>query len=99
MSEDLIDTKFLVNYTKNNQNEIIKKPLRLLVKKSLENYLLNLDNTKYINNLYPLILSELEQPLLDVIMQYTRGNQTKAALIMGINRSTLRKKLKKYGMN
>ncbi|QCI16637.1 DNA-binding transcriptional regulator Fis [Buchnera aphidicola (Aphis craccivora)] len=99
MPENLIDKKFLVNFTKDNQNKVIKKPLRLLVKKSLENYLLNLDNTKYINNLYPLILSELEQPLLDVIMQYTRGNQTKAALMMGINRSTLRKKLKKYGMN
>ncbi|QFQ32567.1 DNA-binding transcriptional regulator Fis [Buchnera aphidicola (Aphis fabae)] len=99
MPENLIDTKFLVNDTKNNQDKFIKKPLRLLVKKSLENYLLDLDNTKYINNLYPLILSELEQPLLDVIMRYTRGNQTKAALMMGINRSTLRKKLKKYGMN
>ncbi|ALD15338.1 Fis family transcriptional regulator [Buchnera aphidicola (Aphis glycines)] len=97
MSENLIGTKFLVNYTKDNQN--IKKPLRLLIKKSLENYLLHLDDTKYINNLYSLILSELEQPLLDVMMQYTRGNQTKAALMMGINRSTLRKKLKKYGMN
>ncbi|SBV61465.1 hypothetical protein KM92CIT3_150010 [uncultured Citrobacter sp.] len=32
-------------------------------------------------------------------MQYTRGNQTRAALMMGINRGTLRKKLKKYGMN
>ncbi|MCZ4216698.1 hypothetical protein N2S64_21545, partial [Escherichia coli] len=31
--------------------------------------------------------------------QYTRGNQTRAALMMGINRGTLRKKLKKYGMN
>lgn len=99
MSENLIDTEFLVNLTKDNQDKMIKKPLRLLIKKSLENYLLNLDNIKYINNLYPLILSEFEQPLLDVIMQYTRGNQTKAALILGINRSTLRKKLKKYGMN
>ncbi|MDU6453813.1 MAG: helix-turn-helix domain-containing protein [Enterobacter hormaechei] len=40
-----------------------------------------------------------EQPLLDMVMQYTRGNQTRAALMMGINRGTLRKKLKKYGMN
>ncbi|RND30066.1 helix-turn-helix domain-containing protein, partial [Vibrio parahaemolyticus] len=39
------------------------------------------------------------QPLLDTIMQYTRGNQTRAATMMGINRGTLRKKLKKYGMN
>ncbi len=38
-------------------------------------------------------------PLLDMVMQYTRGNQTRAALMMGINRGTLRKKLKKYGMN
>jgi Fis family transcriptional regulator len=34
-----------------------------------------------------------------MIMQHTRGNQTKAANMMGINRGTLRKKLKKYGMN
>ena len=99
MSEHLTETKFLVNYINDNQDKVTKKPLRLLIKKSLENYLLNLDSSKYIDNLYPLILSELEQPLLDVIMQYTRGNQTKAALMMGINRSTLRKKLKKYGMN
>ncbi len=32
-----------------------------------------------------------EQPLLDMVMQYTRGNQTRAALMMGINRGTLRK--------
>ena len=31
-------------------------------------------------------------------MQYTRGNQTRAATMLGINRGTLRKKLKKYGM-
>ncbi|MCT8265622.1 Fis family transcriptional regulator, partial [Proteus terrae] len=42
---------------------------------------------------------EVEQPLLDMVMQYTRGNQTRAAQMMGINRGTLRKKLKKYGMN
>ena len=41
----------------------------------------------------------VEQPLLDMVMQYTRGNQTRAAQMMGINRGTLRKKLKKYGMN
>ena len=31
-------------------------------------------------------------------MQYARGNQTRAALMMGINRGTLRK-IEKYGMN
>ena len=52
-----------------------------------------------VNDLYELVLAEVEQPLLDMVMQYTRGNQTRAALMMGINRGTLRKKLKKYGMN
>ena len=51
------------------------------------------------DSVYELVLAEVEQPLLDMVMQYTRGNQTRAALMMGINRGTLRKKLKKYGMN
>ena len=54
---------------------------------------------KPLRDLYELVLAEVEQPLLDTIMQYTRGNQTRAATMMGINRGTLRKKLKKYGMN
>ncbi|EOT7035549.1 DNA-binding transcriptional regulator Fis, partial [Citrobacter freundii] len=56
-------------------------------------------NGQDVNDLYELVLAEVEQPLLDMVMQYTRGNQTRAALMMGINRGTLRKKLKKYGMN
>lgn len=98
MLEEPIKKEFLVVSTTNSQNQIVKKPLRESVKKSLKYYLLSL-NGKYVNNLYELALAELEQPLLDMVMQYTRGNQTRAALMMGINRSTLRKKLKKYGMN
>ena len=44
------------------------------------------------------VLAEVEHPMLDMVMQYTRGNQTRAANMLGINRGTLRKKLKKYGM-
>ncbi len=43
--------------------------------------------------------TEVEAPLLEEVMTYTRGNQTRAAIMMGINRGTLRKKLKQYGMN
>jgi Fis family transcriptional regulator len=49
--------------------------------------------------MYDLVLSEIEAPMLEEVMQYTRGNQTRAANLLGINRGTLRKKLKKYGMN
>lgn len=75
-----------------------QKPLRDSVKLALKNYLAQL-NGQEVTELYELVLAEVEQPLLDTIMQYTRGNQTRAANMMGINRGTLRKKLKKYGMN
>ena len=45
------------------------------------------------------VLAEVEHPFLDMVMQYTRGNQTRAANMLGINRGTLRKKLKQYGMS
>lgn len=84
--------------TVTSQDQITKKPLRDSVKTSVKNYLAQL-NGKEVNNLYEMVLAELEHPLLDMIMQHTRGNQTRAANMMGINRGTLRKKLKKYGMN
>lgn len=48
---------------------------------------------------YDLVLSEMEAPLLQAVMEYTRGNQTKASVMLGLNRGTLRKKLKRYGIN
>lgn len=72
--------------------------LRESVKQSVSNYLAQL-NGQDPTDLYELVLSEVEAPLLDEVMTYTRGNQTRAANMMGINRGTLRKKLKKYGMN
>ncbi|BDY03334.1 MULTISPECIES: DNA-binding transcriptional regulator Fis [Ferrimonas] len=72
--------------------------LRDSVKRAVSNYFAQLDGQEA-SEVYEMVLCEVEQPLLDIIMQYTRGNQTRAANIMGINRGTLRKKLKKYGMN
>ncbi|MBV2130762.1 DNA-binding transcriptional regulator Fis [Rheinheimera sp. SM2107] len=68
------------------------------VQKAVANYLQQL-NGQDVNDLYELVLSELERPLLEEVMKYTRGNQTRAANLMGINRGTLRKKLKQYGMS
>jgi|GEM_PF-49472 len=81
----------------NAQSQVTNKPLRDSVKQALRNYLAQLDG-QYVNDLYELVLAEVEHPMLDMIMQYTRGNQTRAANMLGINRGTLRKKLKKYGM-
>ncbi|UAA38924.1 DNA-binding transcriptional regulator Fis [Paraneptunicella aestuarii] len=75
-----------------------QKPLRDSVKQAVNKYLKQLNNHEDIDNLYELVLAEVEAPLLEEIMTYTRGNQTRAATMMGINRGTLRKKLKHYHM-
>jgi len=49
-------------------------------------------------DLYRLVLAEVEAPLLEAVLKYTRNNQTLAATVLGLNRGTLRKKLKRYGM-
>jgi Fis family transcriptional regulator len=68
------------------------------VKQAVNKYLKQLDNTD-IENLYELVMAEVEAPMLEEIMTFTRGNQTRASIMLGINRGTLRKKLKQYGMN
>lgn len=98
MFEQRVNSDVLTVPTVNAQDQVTQKPLRDSVKIALKNYLAQL-NGQDIDDLYELVLAEVEQPMLDMIMQYTRGNQTRAATMMGINRGTLRKKLKKYGMN
>ena len=73
------------------------EPLRQHVKKALENYFSHLDGHDPVD-LYDMVLEEIEIPLLEVIMSYTKGNQSKAAILLGISRGTLRKKLKQYHM-
>lgn len=74
-----------------------KQTLRECVSSSLTEYFDKVDHDN-ISNLYDLVLSEVEAPLLQTVMQHTRSNQSKASAMLGLNRGTLRKKLKKYGM-
>lgn len=73
------------------------QPLHDSVRQSLENYLSKL-NGQWPSNLYELILGEVEAPLMEAVMEYTRGNQSRAAIVLGLSRGTLRKKLKMYGL-
>lgn len=50
-------------------------------------------------NLYNLVVSNVEKPLLLYVMNYAEGNQSKAAEILGLNRNTLRKKLKTHNID
>ncbi|WP_276605961.1 DNA-binding transcriptional regulator Fis [Natronospirillum operosum] len=71
--------------------------LRDSVETAMNNYFQNLDGQD-VNNVYQMVLSEVEAPMLEVVMRYTRDNQTRASQILGLNRGTLRKKLKQYGL-
>jgi len=71
--------------------------LRSSVETSLRHYLKKLDGQRPFD-LYDLVLREMEIPLLRLVMEYVQGNQCKAARLLGINRGTLRKKLKKYSI-
>lgn len=88
------------NYTQatgNDETPQRQQTLRECVKSSLAAYLAKVDHEN-ISELYELVLSEVEAPLLETVMHHTRSNQSKASAMLGLNRGTLRKKLKKYGM-
>jgi DNA-binding protein Fis len=51
-----------------------------------------------LENMHELIISKVERPLLVQILRRVGGNQVQAAKILGINRNTLRKKIKLYGI-
>ena len=68
------------------------------VNQSLQQYITTLDGQTPAN-LYNLVLAEVEKPLLEMVLKLTNGNQSKAAIILGISRGTLRKKMAIYGLN
>ncbi len=83
--------------TDNMPTEQERQTLREYVEIAMKDYFDQLDGQPVVD-LYELVVSEVEAPLLEAVMAYTRGNQTKASIALGLNRGTLRKKLKKYGM-
>lgn len=78
-------------------HETDHQTLRDSVEKAMNNYFAHLDGQD-VTNVYDMVLSEIEAPMLETVMNYVQGNQTKAALLLGLNRGTLRKKLKKHGL-
>lgn len=72
-------------------------PFNGCVRKALEKYLADLAGHSA-GNLYELMLTEVEKPLLQTVLNHVHGNQTRAAEMLGINRGTLRKKMQQYGI-
>jgi Fis family transcriptional regulator len=71
--------------------------LRDSVAEAMQRYFADLDGQDT-SDLYKLVMAEVEPPLLSAAMNYTRQNQSRTAEILGLNRGTLRKKLKQYDL-
>lgn len=73
-------------------------PLNQYIKSSLQKYFANFEQieSKNIANLYQLVLNEVEKPLLETVLEYTKDNQSLAAKLLGISRNTLRKLMNLY---
>jgi len=84
---------------KTSVEERRKKPLCSCIESALKLFFKDLNGHKPPRDLYQMVLSEVELPLLKTVMNHTQGNQSKAAELLGINRTTLRKKLEKYGLS
>ena len=99
----VLNTPYTENTSSDNNPESVSgalpngQTMRDCVAHALENYFSHLDGQD-VYEVYQMVMAEVEAPLLEAVMQYTRKNQTKASKILGLNRGTLRKKLKQYDM-
>ena len=48
------------------------------------------------DNLFQVILTEVERPMIQAVLEHTGGNQSQAAELLGITRATLRSRIKRY---
>ncbi|MGA1761994.1 MAG: helix-turn-helix domain-containing protein [Gammaproteobacteria bacterium] len=85
------------NLTNPNQSFAGNKTISERVRKSIKRYFSDLNGEKP-TNVYDLVLQEVEPQLLLETLRFTNFNQSKTSEILGINRGTLRKKLKRYDL-
>ena len=72
-------------------------PLRSHTEQALNDYFASLNGHRPAR-LYDMVMREVEEPLFRAVLGYAQGNQTRAALILGMTRATLRKKLRTLGI-
>lgn len=80
-----------------DNNETQGNGLNSIIRNSLSQLLNDLGDENP-GNIYDLVMQQVEAPLLEMVLNHVDGNQSKAAEHLGINRGTLRKKLKFYGL-
>ncbi|WP_211461415.1 Fis family transcriptional regulator [Collimonas silvisoli] len=74
-----------------------KESIQDVVRQSLEKYFKDLGEQRP-SNVYDMVISTVEKPVLEAVIARAEGNQSHAAEMLGINRNTLRKKLQQHGL-
>ena len=72
-----------------------RKTIDDCIRAALEQYFEDLRGTEP-HAVHEMIISAVEKPMLEVVMRHAEGNQSKAAEWLGINRNTLRRKLRDH---
>jgi Fis family transcriptional regulator len=72
-------------------------PLRDSAAQAIAHFLVTLDGEPC-SDLYNMVLHQVEEPVLKAVLEYTKQNQSHAAAMLGLNRGTLRKKLRQHGL-
>jgi DNA-binding protein Fis len=83
-----------INFTK----QLDRCSLETIVELKISRFLEQIGNY-YPDDFHSLIIKKIEKPLINQILKRTGNNQVHAAKILGINRNTLRKKIKMYGIS
>lgn len=78
-----------ISFENNSLEEIVRRKLAHFLNKSAECDLANL---------YPVVVSQVEKPLIELLLRRSSGNQLRTARMLGINRNTLRKKIRELGI-
>ena len=76
-----------------DENEVARH-----VRKTLKEYFKDLDGEEPCSGMYDMVISCIEKPLLEMVLEHAGGNQTYAAKMLGLNRNTLRKKMQQHGI-
>lgn len=71
--------------------------LHEFVQHVVKQYLVDMGSTPP-DNLYQVIIAEVERPLIRTVLEHTDGNQSRAAELLGITRATLRNRIQRYGL-
>ena len=68
------------------------------VRRAIDSYFRDLDGQKP-HAIYEMVIQCVERPMIESVLQLADGNQSRAAEILGLNRNTLRKKMKEHGLD